>query len=394
MIKKRILIISGGILPVPAVSGGAVETLIDNFVRENSIHKVFCIDIVSCDSGAGTENIYAHYIKIHYPLYIRLLDRIAYLYMEKKKDWRSMFVRNRFKSMHYKRKLKKAVDYNQYDVVIVENNMSLLEAIEKEMGESFSDKCFYHMHSVLIDNLAMIPYLAKCKKILTVSNYVVNELKQNVPEFCNTIIEKVTNGICIPVEKGEDSSPDLRDLYGISEDICVFLYMGRLSIEKGAKELLDAYAKGNFKNAILMYAGSAISGSAEITPYVLEMMEKAKRLHNRVIFTGYIPQGNIESYYKMADVLIVPSVVGDAAPLTIIEGMAFGIPIIAAKVGGIPEYTENYSSISYVAPGKQFVEKLSFQMSDFAANCTHTRAVPVYYDSSQFFKSFCEAILN
>lgn len=394
MIKKRMLIISGGILPVPAVNGGAVETLIDSLVKENSIHKVFQIDIVSCDCRTSTENIDARYIKIHYPFYIRMMDRIAYSYMEKKKSWRSMFARNHYKSIYYRKKLKKVVDYNQYDVVVVENNMTLLEAIYEQMGESFSEKCFYHMHSVLIDNPSMIPYLAKCKKILAVSNYVVNELKNNVPEFYNTIIEKITNGISIPTEKREVPSNDLRDLYGISKDTCVFLYMGRLSIEKGAKELLDAYKMGNFKNAILIYAGSAISGSAEITSYVSEMMQNAEKLHSKVIFTGYIPHENIDSYYKMADVLVVPSVVGDAAPLTIIEGMAFGVPIIAAKVGGIPEYSESYSAISYVDPGEQFVERLSLRMVDFSENCTHTRAMPIHYDTNQFFESFCDAIMN
>ena len=392
MTKDRILIISGGILPVPAVNGGAVETLIDSLIRENSIHKEFCIDVVSCDGGTDTENTDAAYIKIRYPWYVRWMDRMAYLYMEKKKSWRSMFARNHYKSIYYRKRLKKAVDYERYGAVIVENNMTLLEAVCEEMGESFSDKCYYHMHSVLIDNPAMVPYLAKCRKILTVSDYVTRELKKKVPEFEHTVIEKVTNGIRLPAEEGEDTAGSLRKFYGIHKDACVFLYMGRLSVEKGARELLDAYEQGNFKNAVLVYAGSAISGSAEMTSYVKEMMQRAEQSDGRVIFTGYIPHEDVGGYYRMADALVVPSVVGDAAPPTILEGMAPGIPIIAARVGGIPEYTEHYSAISYVEPGKGFTERLSIRMADFAQSCTHTRVTPVYYDTCQFFKSFCNAV--
>ncbi len=393
---KKLLIISGGVLPVPAVKGGAVETLIDSIVKENEKTKAFEIDIVSCESNCQTNNKAANFFIIHYPWYIRLSDRVSYLYTEKiKKDWRSMFIRNRYKSLYYMRKLIECVDFHKYDVVVVENNMSLLESVYKSMEEDFSKKCFYHMHSVLVDNLAMIPYLAKCKKILTVSDYVTNELKRTVPAFQNTIIQKVINGIETSFAANSlDMRRRLRKKYNIDDDTCVFLFTGRLSIEKGAKELLEAYTKGIFHNAILMYVGSAVSGSKEVTSYVSSMRELAEHSPNRIEFTGYISHEQINGYYQMADVLVVPSVVGDAAPLTVLEGMASGIPIIAANVGGIPEYTSDYNAITYVDSGEGFVEKLGEQMMKFYENCLHKRTVPVYYDTRQFFESFCSAISN
>lgn len=392
---KKLLIISGGVLPVPAVKGGAVETLIDSIVSENEKTKAFEIDIVSCESNCQTNNEDANYFMIHYPWYIRLGDWVSYLYTEKiKKDWRSMFLRNRYKSVYYMCKLIKCVDYSNYDAVVVENNMSLLEYVYKAMGEDFLKKCFYHMHSVLIDNTAMIPYLVKCKKILTVSDYVTNELKCTVPALQNTIIQKVTNGIETSafVTNILDVRRRLRKEYNINNDTCVFLFMGRLSIEKGAKELLEAYTKGVFHNAVLMYVGSAISGSKKVTSYVSSMRELAKHSPNRIEFTGYISHEQINGYYYMADALVVPSIVGDAAPLTVLEGMASGIPIIAANVGGIPEYTDGYNAITYVDSGKGFVEKLKEQMMKFYECCLHKRTVPVCYDTKQFFESFSSAI--
>lgn len=66
-----------------------------------------------------------------------------------------------------------------------------------------------------------------------------------------------------------------------------------------------------------------------------------KQCNNKVITTGYIPYDEIPKLYAISDIAVLPSICEDAAPLTIIEAMASGLPIITTNSGGIPEYAQN-----------------------------------------------------
>ena len=69
------------------------------------------------------------------------------------------------------------------------------------------------------------------------------------------------------------------------------------------------------------------------------------------------------SYYGMADVLVIPSVVGEAGPLTALEALTAGIPVLSARIGALPEYLGEYAA--YAEPGEHFVEELARKMQEF-----------------------------
>ena len=199
MSKKRVLFISAGLFPIPANKGGAVEELIDSFTEHNALENRYDAEVTSCsfqgvEIKTRTAGVKYHYIKT--PFYIRIADKLYYLYVDKiLKDWRSMFRQHHYQNTYYIKKITKKLDLKAFDAVIVENNMSLLKEIAADMGEEFDAKCMYHMHSDLVDNEEMIPYLARCRKILAVSDFVRTHLYETVPELKDTETVKVTNGI-------------------------------------------------------------------------------------------------------------------------------------------------------------------------------------------------------
>ena len=65
----KIAIITSGILPVPAVQGGAVENLIDFYLEYNDIHKLHDITIYSC-KHPGTKKHPALKSKVNHYIYI------------------------------------------------------------------------------------------------------------------------------------------------------------------------------------------------------------------------------------------------------------------------------------------------------------------------------------
>ena len=68
----------------------------------------------------------------------------------------------------------------------------------------------------------------------------------------------------------------------------------------------------------------------------LQELCRSLSLGERVTFLGL--QWDVAPYMQAADCLVCPSVWGEAVGLVILEGLSSGLPVIASKVGGIPEF--------------------------------------------------------
>ena len=68
----------------------------------------------------------------------------------------------------------------------------------------------------------------------------------------------------------------------------------------------------------------------------LENLSKQKGIMENVSFKGHVPFGNeLFSIYKSSDIYVLPSF-SEGSPKTVSEAMAFGLPVVASNVGGIP----------------------------------------------------------
>ena len=56
-----------------------------------------------------------------------------------------------------------------------------------------------------------------------------------------------------------------------------------------------------------------------------------------VFFAGKVLSSEMPQYYAASDIVVVPSIIAEAFPLTNLEAMSSGKPIVASRVGGIPE---------------------------------------------------------
>ena len=81
-------------------------------------------------------------------------------------------------------------------------------------------------------------------------------------------------------------------------------------------------------------------------------------ISSKVIFTGFIKYEEINKFYSIADIAVLPSIWDDPAPLTVIESLISGLPIITTNSGGIPEYATNGSAI-IIERNKDLAENLS-----------------------------------
>jgi len=107
-----------------------------------------------------------------------------------------------------------------------------------------------------------------------------------------------------------------------------FLYLGRLSHEKGITTLIMAFSQ--LKDIKLIIAGT---GPQEI--YLKDKVEKLGL--DNIEFIGFRSGDELNSIISNASFNIVPSEWWENNPMSIIESNSVGVPVIGANVGGIPE---------------------------------------------------------
>jgi glycosyltransferase involved in cell wall biosynthesis len=144
---------------------------------------------------------------------------------------------------------------------------------------------------------------------------------------------------------------DVRRLSGLSrepsEGPVRFAYIGYVGHHKGVGTLLEAFAKvcRTGKSATLSIVGEGEQREE------LQRMAAGFGVADRICFTGKVDNRDIESIYAKTDVLVIPSIWPENQPVTIMEAMATRTAVIAARIGGIPEFVEDHKSGLLFDPG-------------------------------------------
>jgi glycosyltransferase involved in cell wall biosynthesis len=107
-----------------------------------------------------------------------------------------------------------------------------------------------------------------------------------------------------------------------------FLYLGRLSSEKGILTMINSFMMLEDLDARLLIAGQGPSRTI--------LKEKADE-DSRIRFVGHLSGNELKDIIKKSIAVIVPSEWYENAPITILESFAYGKPVVGSRIGGIPE---------------------------------------------------------
>lgn len=234
---------------------------------------------------------------------------------------------------------------NNYDLILIENAPNLVPCLLQDFG----DKIILHMHNnYLINSVRNCKrQLKECKKIYTVSDFIKRQIDE-IEE--NDKTEVLFNGVDLrkfDIKASKEKKDIYRKKYNILKENIVFLFSGRVCDDKGVKELIYAFNNicKNYDNVKLLVVGSSFSSVKKKDKYIKDLVKISNLNKENIIFTGYIDYNEMPNIYGMADILILPSKIDDACPMTILEAMAMGLPIVASKCGGIPEEVVEKNSI-------------------------------------------------
>ena len=117
-----------------------------------------------------------------------------------------------------------------------------------------------------------------------------------------------------------------RDSY-VKEDY--YCFVGRLSHEKGVGTLIDAAASLPYKLKVI--------GDG---PQAEKLQAKSRRLRANIEFVGFKEWEEIKELVGKARFTVVPSEWYENNPLSVIEALCLGTPVLGARIGGIPELIE------------------------------------------------------
>jgi glycosyltransferase involved in cell wall biosynthesis len=116
-----------------------------------------------------------------------------------------------------------------------------------------------------------------------------------------------------------------------------FTFIGHLGQHKGVDVLIEAAAllAGRNRSFEVNIVGRGEMESA------LRQRTQELNLGDTLKFWGRVDNRSIKKVYQQTDILVLPSVCPENQPVTIVEAMTAGIPIIASRIGGIPELVQH-----------------------------------------------------
>ena len=333
----KIAILTSGILPVPAVQGGAAENLIDFYLEYNDQHQLHDITVFSVyhsniEKSPALKSQSNHYIYINrYSKWARLKAKL-YGYFHPNEYY------------HYQLEYFFEQAYNKlrkqhYDLIILENRPGYALKLKKRL----STPIISHIHTDLVNpDSPQAEALIKANDgFICVSEYIKSRIMSvGLPTQAIVVYNGLDDKKFSKSQINNNHYASIsRNYFGFNDKDFIVIYTGRIVPKKGVKELVEAIQLLNNEPNIklLVVGGDNYGDSVTNNPYLDELHEMGHQMNGKVHFTGYVPYEQLPSYLSLADVAVVPSRINEALGMTCIEAIAMGLPVIATNDGGIPE---------------------------------------------------------
>ena len=336
----RIAVLTCGILPIPAVQGGAVENLIEFYLEYNNKKKLYDITVYSPWNPKVPRSplMGSHWSHFYFITVTGTKARIMRkLYqLTHRRGYYNHFIEYYFEKVyaHLKRQ--------RYDLILLENCPGYAYKLHKRGYNNL----VLHLHNELLHSESQHHDIIfnSLKKIITVSDYI----KQRVSTIqADSKIQTVHNGIDLTKFSRVESSGISRQTVGFTSQDFVLIYSGRINQEKGVAELIDAMLllKEQPYIKLMIIGGSFFGNTNNEDAFIRSLKAKAKEIEDKIVFTGFVPYQQMPAYLQLADVAVIPSIWNDPFPTTELEAQAMGLPIITTRRGGIPEEVSQQNAI-------------------------------------------------
>lgn len=189
--------------------------------------------------------------------------------------------------------------------------------------------------------------LRQLSAVVTISEYIAQRVRQLYPRSPTP---------CIPIRSGVDldlfkprSAPRKEaaaPVHALARKLAgrpVVLLVARLSPDKGIDIALRAMREilATHPRTCLLIVGSSWYGRDKDTPYVARIRHLAERLGDAVVLTGYVPYDQVADYFALGDIFLCASQWHEPLARVHYEAMACELPILTTNRGGNAEVVKH-----------------------------------------------------
>ena len=221
---------------------------------------------------------------------------------------------------------------------------------------------FRTLPRVIYDMIIMdLLFLKKCKKIITGSYTIAGQIEKYY-RISRKNIEVIHNWVDTDQFLYDKITRyDIRQKFGIEEKDIAILILGALRRAKGFRIALHAFQRirSHLPNGILI-----ISGEGSDRTYIERYITRHQGLEKKVKLIGQYPHRKLPGLFSACDMFIIPSLMNEVLPYTLLEAMACKLPIIASDIVANREALG--SSGNFFRRGD--VNSLARLMTDFSYN--------------------------
>ncbi|RZL03747.1 MAG: glycosyltransferase family 4 protein [Rubrivivax sp.] len=172
--------------------------------------------------------------------------------------------------------------------------------------------------------------LRQSDAVITVSEamtrYTIDQY-QTSPAQVHTIVNGFNTSVFYPRPRGA-----LRAQHGMSDQHKLMVYVGRLIEAKGLRELIEAFAQLSQRDPLVRLT---LIGEGLMHDEIQALVQQ-RGLGPQVILTGGLLPQQVAEWMSNAELVVLPSW-SEGYPNVLVEALACGCPVVATRVGGIPE---------------------------------------------------------
>lgn len=299
---------------IPSLATGGAERLVVNLLKALDKNK---FEVAACSLYSETGTPFVQELKQHgIPVYclgkhkgldLRMMPRLYRLFRTFKPD-------------------------------IVHTHLSVLRYVLLPAALCRIPARFHTVHNIaqkeLDDVGKVVHHLAfHMRKVVPIS--ISQEVARTMRILYNAQTPIIYNGIPVEQFQGPEGTRSFRrNKEGLKKSDVVFLHVGRFSLQKNHRLLIEAFEQAIKKSSDLKLL---LVGDNELRSDI-EKLVKEKYLDQSIRFLGL--RQDIPELLTACDIFVLSSD-WEGLPMTILEAMAAGRPVIATAVGGVPELVKN-----------------------------------------------------
>lgn len=203
--------------------------------------------------------------------------------------------------------------------------------------------------------------IEKCESITTVGLRDVEYwARQGIPR---NKIHHIPNGVDTKVfKRSTDSRKRHRELLGYERDDFVVLFLAQLRRAKGVETLLEAIPEAVSSISNIRFL---LIGSGPMTHVVDRFIRRFHLESNVRLYSKYVPDSELPALYNASDIYVLPSIV-EGMPLSLMEAMACGKPVIVTDVGDVRFLVKDGVNGFFIPRGntKALVQKIAYLFNE------------------------------